>query len=99
MCDLDPEGFQLRDPTSRKIKRRALVNLGIHEEWSGDGHDKLKRYGIAIYGIRDVWSGKWLGLWVIPDNRLKVVVAYLWLSLIEEYGGKFQLLIKIKRLP
>ncbi|KIJ43461.1 hypothetical protein M422DRAFT_240130 [Sphaerobolus stellatus SS14] len=87
MRDLDPEGFQLRDPTSRKIKRRALVNLGIHEEWSGDGHDKLKKYGFAIYGIRDVWSGKWLGLWVIPDNRLKVVVAYLWLSLSEEYGG------------
>ncbi|KIJ34012.1 hypothetical protein M422DRAFT_263968 [Sphaerobolus stellatus SS14] len=87
MHDLDREGFQLRDPTSRKVKRRALVNLGIHEEWSGDGHDKLKKYGFAIYGIRDVWSGKWLGLWVIPDNRLKVVVAYLWLSLSKEYGG------------
>ncbi|KIJ30748.1 hypothetical protein M422DRAFT_267689 [Sphaerobolus stellatus SS14] len=83
----DPEGFQLRDPTAKRIKRRALVNVGIHEEWSGDGHDKLKRIGLAIYGIRDVWSGKWLGLWVIPDNRLKDVVAYLWLSLVEEYGG------------
>ncbi|KIJ46755.1 hypothetical protein M422DRAFT_249480 [Sphaerobolus stellatus SS14] len=83
----DPEGFQLRDPTSKRIKRRALVNIGIHEEWSGDGHDKLKRIGLAIYGIRDVWSGKWLGLWVIPDNRLKDAVAYLWLSLVEEYGG------------
>ncbi|KIJ38228.1 hypothetical protein M422DRAFT_176939 [Sphaerobolus stellatus SS14] len=83
----DPEGFQLRDPTSKKTKRWALVNLGIHEEWSGDGHDKLKRIGFAIYGICDVWSGKWLGLWVIPDNRLKDIVAYLWLSLVEEYGG------------
>ncbi|KIJ37127.1 hypothetical protein M422DRAFT_260518 [Sphaerobolus stellatus SS14] len=83
----DPEGFQLRDPTSKRIKRRALVNLGIHEEWSGDGHDKLKRIGVAIYGIRDVWSGKWLGLWVIPDNRLKDAIAYLWLSLVEEYSG------------
>ncbi|KIJ52906.1 hypothetical protein M422DRAFT_242852 [Sphaerobolus stellatus SS14] len=83
----DPEGFQLHDPTSKRIKRRALVNLGIHEEWSGDGHDKLKRIGVAIYGIRDVWSGKWLGLWVIPDNRLKDTIAYLWLSLVEEYSG------------
>ncbi|KIJ25003.1 hypothetical protein M422DRAFT_194010, partial [Sphaerobolus stellatus SS14] len=66
---------------------RALVNLGIHEEWSGDGHNKLKRIGFAIYGIRDVWSGKWPGLWVIPDNRLKDAVAYLWLSLVEEYEG------------
>ncbi|KIJ56056.1 hypothetical protein M422DRAFT_239247 [Sphaerobolus stellatus SS14] len=83
----DPEGFHLRNPTSKRIKRRALVNLGIHEEWSGDGHDKLKRIGVAIYGIRDVWSGRWLGLWVIPDNRLKDAIAYLWLSLVEEYSG------------
>ncbi|KIJ40770.1 hypothetical protein M422DRAFT_256186 [Sphaerobolus stellatus SS14] len=83
----DPEGFALCDPTSKRIKRRPLVNIGIHEEWSGDGHDKLKRIGLAIYGIRDVWSGKWLGLWVIPDNRLKDVIAYLWLCLVEEYGG------------
>jgi hypothetical protein len=88
----EPEGFRQRDPTARRIKRRALVNIGIHEEWSGDGHDKLKRIGLAIYGIRDVWSGKWLGLWVMPDNRLKDAVAYLWLSLIEEYGGESHLI-------
>ncbi|KIJ29780.1 hypothetical protein M422DRAFT_268732 [Sphaerobolus stellatus SS14] len=87
MCLQDPEGFQIRDPTAKRIKRRALVHLGIHEEWSGDGHDKLKRIGFAIYGVRDVWSGKWLGLWVIPDNHLKDAVAYLWLSLVEEYEG------------
>ncbi|KIJ35034.1 hypothetical protein M422DRAFT_262777 [Sphaerobolus stellatus SS14] len=83
---LNPEGFQRQDPTSRRPKRKPLVNIGIHEEWNGDGHDKLKRIGMAIYGIRDVWSGKWLGLWVIPDNRLKDVVAYLWLCLVEEFG-------------
>ncbi|KIJ53062.1 hypothetical protein M422DRAFT_243033 [Sphaerobolus stellatus SS14] len=82
----DPEGFQLRDPISKRIKRRALVNISIHEEWSGDGHDKLKRIGLAIYGVCNVWSGKWLGLWGVPDNRLKDVVAYLWLTLVEEYG-------------
>ncbi|KIJ28819.1 hypothetical protein M422DRAFT_189254, partial [Sphaerobolus stellatus SS14] len=79
----DPEGFALHDPTSKRIKRRPLVNLGIHEEWSGDGHDKLKRIGFAIYGVWDIWLGKLLGLWVIPDNRLKDVVVYLWLSLVE----------------
>jgi len=84
----DPEGFELRDPTSRKIKRGTLVNLGPHEEWSGDGHDKLKQIGFPVYGIRDVWSGKWLGLWVMPNNRLKEAVAYLWLSLVYDYGGE-----------
>lgn len=83
----DPDGFELRDPTSRQIKRGTLVNIGIHEEWSGDGHDKLKEIGFPVYGIRDVWSGKWLGLWVLPNNRMKEAVAYLWLSVIEEYGG------------
>ncbi|KIJ33865.1 hypothetical protein M422DRAFT_264157 [Sphaerobolus stellatus SS14] len=83
----DPKGFTLCDPTLQRIKRRALVNIGIHEEWSMDGHDKIKRIGFAIYGVCDVWSGKWLGLWVITDNRLKDAVAYLWLSLVEEYGS------------
>ena len=83
----DPEGFELRDPTSRKIKRGVLVNLGPHEEWSGDGHDKLKQIGFPVYGIRDVWSGKWLGLWVMPNNRLKEAVAYLWHSLVYDYRG------------
>jgi len=83
-----PEGFALRDPTSKQIKRGKLVNIGIHEEWSGDGHDKLKAIGFPVYGIRDVWSGKWLGLWVLPNNRLKDAVAYLWLSLVEEYSGE-----------
>ncbi|KIJ31043.1 hypothetical protein M422DRAFT_79754, partial [Sphaerobolus stellatus SS14] len=56
--------------------------LRIHKEWSGDEYDKLKRIGFSIYGVQDVWSGKWLGLWVIPDNRLKDIVAYLWQSLV-----------------
>ena len=31
--------------------------------------------------------GKWLGLWTIPDNQLKVTIAYLYLSLVVELGG------------
>ncbi|KAH9884127.1 hypothetical protein C8Q73DRAFT_749482 [Cubamyces lactineus] len=87
MHSLDGEGFQLRHPRTKKKHRVALVVLGPDYEWSCDGHDKLASIGFPIWGIRDVWSGKWLGLWVVPNNRLKVVVAYLYLSLVRELGG------------
>lgn len=82
-----PEGFHHRKPDGKKIHRSVLTSLGPDDEWSGDGHDKLKSIGIEIYGIRDKASGMWLGLWVVPSNRIKEVVAYLYLILIEERGG------------
>ncbi|KAM5544110.1 hypothetical protein V8D89_002296 [Ganoderma adspersum] len=91
MHQLDPDGFSKRAPTSKKKHRVALVVLGPDFEWSCDGHEKLSKLGFPIWGIRDVWSGKWLGLWVVPNNRLKVVVAYLYLSLVRELGGKCML--------
>ncbi|KIJ48438.1 hypothetical protein M422DRAFT_247775 [Sphaerobolus stellatus SS14] len=83
----DPDGFLLRQPGSRKIKCFQLVVLGPHQEWSGDGHDKLTAIGFPVWGVRDVWSGVWLGLWVLPNNRLKAAIAYLYLSLVEKMGG------------
>jgi len=76
MHNVDPGGFRLRQPTSRVIRRSALTSRGPHDEWSADGHDKLVKYGIGIWGIRDKFSGKWLGLWVLPNNRLGRTVAY-----------------------
>ena len=87
MLDLERDGFDLREPTAKKIVRGQLVALGPHDEYSCDGHDKLVKIGFPIWGIRDKWSSFWLGLWVIPNNRLKDAVAYLWLSLIEQLGG------------
>ena len=83
-----PEGFEVRLPTAKKIHRGRIICLGPHHEWSADGHDKLSQIGFPIWGIRDVWASKWLGLWVIPNNRLKLAVGYLYLELVEELGGK-----------
>lgn len=83
----DPGGFELRDPTAKKIVREPLVALGPHHEWSADGHDKLTSIGFPVWGVRDKWSGKWLGLWVVPNNRLKSSIAYLYLSTVESMGG------------
>jgi hypothetical protein len=83
----EPEGFEHRHPTAKKIHRQPLVALGPNDQWSCDGHDKLTKIGFPVWGVRGKWSGKWLGLWVVPNNRLKVVVAYLFLSLVHELGG------------
>ena len=42
-----------------------------------------------IWAVVDDATSKWLGAWVVPNNRLGVVVAYLALSLIEEMGGLY----------
>jgi hypothetical protein len=85
----DPDGFATRDPLAgRKVFRVPLVSLGPHHEWSADGHDKLSNLGFPIWGIRDKWSGKWLGLWVVPNNRLKAAIGYLYLSLVKKLGGE-----------
>ncbi|KAG1834205.1 hypothetical protein EV424DRAFT_1468724 [Suillus variegatus] len=83
----EPEGFIVRQPTSKKLSQRPLVVLGPHHEWSGDGHDKLTQISFPIWGICDVWSGKWLGIWVLPNNCLKDAIAYLYLSLCYQLGG------------
>ena len=83
----DPAGFAQREPSAKKVHRGVLISLGPHHEWSADGHDKLSAIGFPIWGVRDKWSGKWLGLWVVPNNRLKHSVAYLYLKLVAELGG------------
>ena len=91
MRRLDPEGFDLRRPSSQKHRIGAptppVVFRGPHKEWSGIGLEKLSDIGFSIWGIRDVWSGKWLGLWVIPSSNLKTSVAYLYLKLVKQFGG------------
>ncbi|KAJ8579873.1 hypothetical protein M405DRAFT_869891 [Rhizopogon salebrosus TDB-379] len=83
----EPDGFAQREPSRKKISRQPLVSLGPHHQWSGDGHDKLSKIGFPIWAIRDQWSGKWLGMWVVPNNHLKTTIAYLYLSLVYKIGG------------
>jgi hypothetical protein len=89
MDTLQPDGARQRQPTARQIMRKVLHALGPHYEWSADGHDKLVKYGFAIWGIRDKWCRLWLGIWVVPNNRKSLVVAYLWLTVVRKYGGEY----------
>ena len=91
MHDHAPEGFSHRHPSAKKIYRTHLTSEGPNEEWCGDGHDKLNKIGFGVYGIRDKASNKWLGLWVVPNNRLGETIGYLYLCLVEEIGGELSL--------
>jgi hypothetical protein len=89
MHAIDPEGFENREPGSKKVLRFPKVPIGIHERWSGDGHDKLYSIGFPIWAVVDEATSKWLGGWVVPSNRLAHVIGYLFLDLVERFGGKF----------
>lgn len=87
---LDPEGFEKRAPGARKAHKGQIIVLGPNWEWSGDGYDKLVKLGLPIWALRDVWASFWLGIWVVPNNRKKRVIAYLYPRAVRNYGGKFQ---------
>ncbi|KAF8308853.1 uncharacterized protein EI90DRAFT_2959957 [Cantharellus anzutake] len=89
MQQFELEGFEKREPCGKKIRRHPIISVGPGAEWSGDGHDKLKKIGFSIYGIRDIAPGKWLKLKLLPDNRLKETIAYVYLELVEELGGMY----------
>ncbi|KAJ6553452.1 hypothetical protein B0H10DRAFT_2202016 [Mycena sp. CBHHK59/15] len=55
--------------------------------WSCDGHDKLYKIGFPIWSIVDDATSKILKGWVVPSNRLGEIIGYLYLCLVEEYGG------------
>ena len=85
----DEDGFLLREPTAKKILRVRKNPIGIHKRWSGDGHDKLNSIGFPIWAVVDEATSKWLGGWVVPSNRLGTIIGYLYLCLVEKFGGKF----------
>ncbi|KAF7372669.1 hypothetical protein MVEN_00130200 [Mycena venus] len=83
----DADSFSAREPTAKKIFRVQKYPLGIHERWSGDGHDKLYKIGFPIWMMVDDATSKVLKAWVVPSNRMGDIIAYLFLCLAEEYGG------------
>ena len=88
MHAIDGDGFLLREPTSKKVVRIKKAPIGIHERWSGDGHDKLCSIGYPIWAVVDDTTSKWLGGWVVPNNRMGRIIGFLYLCLVEEFEGK-----------
>ncbi|TFY75926.1 hypothetical protein EWM64_g8088 [Hericium alpestre] len=82
-----PEGFEKRMPTTTKILRHPKHPIGIHERWSADGHDKLYSIGFPVWAVVDDATSKWLGAWIVPSNRLGVIIAYCFLDVVEKFQG------------
>ncbi|KAF9511735.1 hypothetical protein BS47DRAFT_1363611 [Hydnum rufescens UP504] len=85
-----------KDPNQRNGTRDFVANTMRMYDPSGFENreptaKKIKRFPIVSLGPNAEWSdvasGKYLGLWVLPDNRLGEAVGYLYLSLVEELGG------------
>jgi hypothetical protein len=85
--------FDTREPTAKKIFRVPKHPLGIYERWAGDGHDKLYKIGFPVYAFVDDATSKGLKGWICPSNRLAKAVAYMFLCLVEEYGGEFYIFL------
>jgi len=85
----EPDGFDLREPTTKKSSRGPKFPIGIHEFWAASGHDKLYEIGFPIWVVVDDATSKWLGAWVVPRNRINDIIAYLFLCLVEKFGGLF----------
>ena len=84
----DPEAFNDRDPYGKCIQWFPKHPIGIHERWSGDGHDKLYRIGFPIWAMVDDATSKWLDAWIVPSNHMGEVIGYLFLSLVEKFSGR-----------
>ena len=83
----DEEGFRMHDLSSKHTLRVIKTNIGIHEHWLGDGHDKLYSIRFPIWVVMDEATTKWMGAWIVPSKRLRDVVGYLCLCLIKKFGG------------
>ncbi|KAJ7139308.1 hypothetical protein C8R44DRAFT_605998 [Mycena epipterygia] len=83
----DSEAFANRDPAAKKIFRVQKFPLGIHERWAGDGHDKLYKIGFPIWMMVDDATANILKAWVVTSNRKGDIIGYLFLCLVEMYGG------------
>jgi hypothetical protein len=52
-----------------------------------------------IWAVWNMFSGKWLGMWVVPNNWCGATIAYLYLSLVYCYDGKIKSLSSYGVLP
>lgn len=83
----DADAFLAREPGAKRIHRVPKAPIGVHERWSGDGHDKLYKIGFPIWAVVDDATARWLAAWVVPSNRMGDVIGYLFLCLVLKYKG------------
>jgi transposase InsO family protein len=91
---LEPAAVQQRRPGAQKIHRHGLHSLGPNEEWSVDGHDKIRNaMRLDVWGVVDKYSRLVLGHFVVPNNRLADTVLACFILLVKRVGGTCQSLL------
>ncbi|EDQ99971.1 uncharacterized protein LACBIDRAFT_334558 [Laccaria bicolor S238N-H82] len=83
----DADAFLAREPGAKRIHRVPKAPIGVHERWSGDGHDKLYKIGFPIWAVVDDATARWLAARVVPSNRMGDIIGYLFLCLVLKYKG------------
>ena len=87
MHDHNAASFEQRQPYAKKILWFPKHPIGPNERWASDGHDKTKAIGFPIYAFLDDATSKYLGVYVVPDNRNANIVTYCYLDVVEKVGG------------
>jgi hypothetical protein len=87
MHDHNAASFQQRQPYAKKILRFPKHPLGPNERWASDGHNKTKAIGFPIYAFLDDATSKYLGVYIVPDNRNANIVTFCFLDVVEKVGG------------
>lgn len=90
MRRIDPVGFALRRPHTKKKDAEELVPQGPHSSWTGYGYEKLAQIGFPIWCLRDSWSNNWLGMWVLPVRQDRLAHTYCYLGLVKSLEGIVQ---------
>lgn len=84
-----------RFPGKKKIPRKKLYSIGVFDEVSADGHEKLgeqalqmgEGIGIPIYGFKDKFSNAALFFVVVPNARLATTISHVYLDFVQSFGG------------
>lgn len=91
MSILEPTAVQQRRPGAQKIHRHGLHSLGPNEEWSVDGHNKIRNtMRLDVWGVVDKYSRLVLGHFVVPNNRLANTVLACFILIVKRVGGMYQ---------
>ena len=87
------DSFKFHNPSSKRIFRVEKVLIGIHDQWAGDGHDKLYKISFPVWAVVDDAMAKWLGAWIVPSNRMGHIIGFLYLCVVTFFGGEFVLFL------
>ena len=85
----NPAAVVGRHPFTKRKHATGVWSIGANEEWCVDGHEKIqKSMGIGVWGIVDKFSRLEIGLWAVPNARVRELTTALYLRAAKKKGGE-----------